>query len=68
MFIWKEWHILFCCICTVVNASLPIDITATQVQHYPELAKLLTDLSQKITPEGVSVQVKQELHQVSEAV
>ncbi|XP_022343998.2 HAUS augmin-like complex subunit 4 [Crassostrea virginica] len=49
-----------------LNASLPIDITATQVQHYPELAKLLTDLSQRITPEGVSVQVKQELHQAEE--
>lgn len=51
-----------------MNSALPIDITAAQVQHYPELVKLLTELSQSITPEGISVQVKQELEQVSENV
>lgn len=49
-----------------MNSALPIDVTAAQVQQYPELVKLLTELSQRITPEGISFQVKQELEQVSE--
>lgn len=49
-----------------LNSALPIDITAAQVQQYPELVKLLTELSQRITPEGISVQVKQELEQAEE--
>jgi hypothetical protein len=48
-----------------VNDSLPIDITGAQVQQYPELACLLSELSQRITADGVSLHVKQELQQVS---
>ncbi|XP_061163614.1 HAUS augmin-like complex subunit 4 [Saccostrea echinata] len=49
-----------------LNSSLPVDITAAQVQQYPELVKLLTQLSQRITPEGTSLHVKQELEQAEE--
>lgn len=51
-----------------MNGSLPIDITGAQVQQYPELVHLLTELSQRITPDGVSLHTKQELEQVSKII
>lgn len=50
---------------SAVNNSLPVHLTASNVQQNPEFAKLLTSLTRHMTESGISVTVHKDMTQVS---
>lgn len=48
-----------------VNNSLPVHLTASNVQQNPEFAKLLTSLTRHLTENGMSAVVHKDMVQVS---
>lgn len=50
-----------------VNNSLPVHLTASNVQQNPEFAKFLTSLTRHLTESGISVTVHKDMVQVSVA-
>lgn len=52
---------------SAVNNSLPVHLTASNMQQNPEFAKLLTSLTRHLTESGISVTVHKDMVQVSVA-
>ena len=49
-----------------VNSSLPINLTTSHVEQYPDFVKLLSSLTSHVTDSGMSFSVHKDVKQVSE--
>ena len=50
----------------LVNSSLPVNLTSSHVQQYPDFTKLLTSLTRHVTDSGMSLAVYKGMKQVSD--